>query len=134
MLALDHGEAIGFYRGDPLYHASLDASEYQALLMDLGFKLIEHSINDPAKGSRIFWLARKSITSPFGTNRTIRTRPLYGRYGPDMARIAQFGSDCPKQIIKQAQNANISPAETLIAWNSEESKPSENQPSNWRMS
>ena len=54
----DHGEAIAFYRGDPLYHASLDASEYQAALMDSGFKLIEHSINDPAKGGRIFWLSR----------------------------------------------------------------------------
>ena len=53
-----HGEAIGSYRGDPLYHASLDASEYQAILTDLGFELIEHSVNDPAKGGRIFWLAR----------------------------------------------------------------------------
>jgi SAM-dependent methyltransferase len=53
-----HGEAIGSYRGDPLYHASLDASEYKALLADSGFELIEHSIDDPAKGGRIFWLAR----------------------------------------------------------------------------
>jgi trans-aconitate methyltransferase len=53
-----HGEAVGSYRGDALYHASLDASEYEALLADLGFELIEHSINDPAKGGRIFWLAR----------------------------------------------------------------------------
>lgn len=52
------GEAIGSYRGDPLYHASLDASEYATLLTDSGFELIEHSINDPAKGGRIFWLAR----------------------------------------------------------------------------
>jgi trans-aconitate methyltransferase len=54
----DHGEAVGFYRGDPLYHASLDESEYQASLTGFGFELIEHSINDPAKGGRIFWLAR----------------------------------------------------------------------------
>ena len=53
-----HGEAVGSYRGDPLYHASLDASEYEALLADSGFELIEHSVNDPAKGGRIFWLAR----------------------------------------------------------------------------
>ena len=55
---VDHGEAVGSYRGDPLYHASLAASEYQALLADSGFELIEHSINDTAKGGRIFWLAR----------------------------------------------------------------------------
>ncbi len=53
-----HGEAMGSYRGDPLYHASLDASEYRALLADSGFELIEHSIDDPAKGGRTFWLAR----------------------------------------------------------------------------
>jgi hypothetical protein len=53
-----HGEAVGSYRGDPLYHASLDASEYEKLLADFGFERIEHSINDPAKGGRIFWLAR----------------------------------------------------------------------------
>jgi SAM-dependent methyltransferase len=52
------GEAIGAYRGDPLYHASLDPSEYEALLIGNGFELIEHAINDPAKGGRIFWLAR----------------------------------------------------------------------------
>jgi trans-aconitate methyltransferase len=55
-----HGEAVGSYRGDALYHASLDASEYEALLADRGFDLVEHSINDPAKGGRIFWLARAS--------------------------------------------------------------------------
>jgi len=53
-----HGEVIGSYRGDPLYHASLDAAEYEALLRSSGFELIEHSINDPIKGGRIFWLAR----------------------------------------------------------------------------
>jgi trans-aconitate methyltransferase len=53
-----YGEAVGSYRGDPLYHASLDASEYEALLSDLGFELIEHSINDPTKGGRFSWLAR----------------------------------------------------------------------------
>src|ERR1700761_7378563 len=36
------GEVIGSYRGDPLYHASLDASEYAALLTNSGFELIEH--------------------------------------------------------------------------------------------
>lgn len=50
-------EAVGSYRGDPLYHASLDPTEYEALLAGVGFQLIEHSINDPAKGGRIFWIA-----------------------------------------------------------------------------
>jgi trans-aconitate methyltransferase len=52
------GEATGAYRGDPLYHASLDRSEYEALLTDTGFELIEHAADDPAKGGRIVWIAR----------------------------------------------------------------------------
>jgi SAM-dependent methyltransferase len=52
------GEAIGSYRGDPLYHASLDTAEYQSLLAQFGFALIEHSINDPKVGGRIVWIAR----------------------------------------------------------------------------
>lgn len=56
---LAHGEAIGSYRGDPLYHASLGADEYARLLSETGFELVEHSINDPAKGGRIVWIARR---------------------------------------------------------------------------
>jgi SAM-dependent methyltransferase len=57
---LAHGEAIASYRGDPLYHASLDADEYARLLHVAGFELVEHSINDPAKGARTVWIARRS--------------------------------------------------------------------------
>lgn len=53
-----HGESVGRYRGDPLYHASLDADEYGALLTTAGFELIAHSIGDLATGGRISWLAR----------------------------------------------------------------------------
>lgn len=53
-----YGEAIGSYRADPLYHASLDPSGYATLLADSGFQLIEHSADDPVAGGRIFWLAR----------------------------------------------------------------------------
>jgi SAM-dependent methyltransferase len=56
----DRGEVVGSYRGDPLYHASLGPSEYEALLADHGFEFVEHSINDPARGGRIFWLARSA--------------------------------------------------------------------------
>lgn len=61
-----HGAALGSYRGDPLYHASLDPAEYDALLARFGFELIAHEIDDPAQGGRIFWLARArphSLTS-----------------------------------------------------------------------
>jgi SAM-dependent methyltransferase len=56
---LAHGEGIGSYRGDALYHASLSDAEYESLLEATGFELLEHSVGDPAKGGRIVWIARK---------------------------------------------------------------------------
>ena len=52
------GEAVGNYRGDPVYHASLDSNEYRELLARYDFELIEHSIEDPQAGGRTVWLAR----------------------------------------------------------------------------
>lgn len=53
-----HGEAIGQYRGEPLYHASLAASEYRVLIARFGFKVIRHVANDPSAGGRTVWLCR----------------------------------------------------------------------------
>lgn len=52
------GEAIGFYRGDPLYHASLDHAEYRQLLAGGDFNVIEQVTEDPQAGGRTAWLAR----------------------------------------------------------------------------
>jgi SAM-dependent methyltransferase len=52
------GEAIGNYRGDPLYHASLDQAEYRQLLAGCDFDVIEHVTEDPQAGGRTAWLAR----------------------------------------------------------------------------
>ncbi len=54
-----YGEAIGSYRGDPLYHASLDPTEYEDLLAASGFDLIAHAAEDPQAGGRTVWLARR---------------------------------------------------------------------------
>jgi hypothetical protein len=54
-----YGEAIGSYRGDPLYHASLDASEYVDLLRASGFGVVEHIVEDTKAGGRTVWLARR---------------------------------------------------------------------------
>jgi hypothetical protein len=53
-----YGEGIGCYRGDPLYHASLDAAEYQKLLTDAGFEVVVHVVEDRQAGGRTVWLAR----------------------------------------------------------------------------
>ena len=53
-----HGEAIGTYRGDPLYHASLDPAEYAALLGRIGFDVVAHIADDEQAGGRSAWLAR----------------------------------------------------------------------------
>jgi len=55
-----YGERIGSYRGDPLYHASLDPAEYGRLLAAFRFKLLDHIVEDPLAGGRTVWLARKS--------------------------------------------------------------------------
>jgi trans-aconitate methyltransferase len=52
------GEAIGSYRGEPLYHASLDAAEYERLLNEIGFQVVAHAVEDPKAGGRTVWLAR----------------------------------------------------------------------------
>jgi len=53
------GEAVGEYRGEPLYHASLAADEYRTLLADCGFELINHVVEDRRAGGRTVWLARR---------------------------------------------------------------------------
>src|SRR5262245_25625403 len=40
------GEALGEYRGDPLYHASLSSTEYEALTGRSGFDVVQHATND----------------------------------------------------------------------------------------
>jgi len=55
----EHGEAIGDLHGEPLFHASLDAQEYRALLAAAGFAAIRHVAQDAAAGGRTVWLARQ---------------------------------------------------------------------------
>jgi SAM-dependent methyltransferase len=53
-----HGEAIGTYKGEPLYHGSLDEAEYRSLLGINGFDVAGHVVEDPACGYHTVWLAR----------------------------------------------------------------------------
>lgn len=55
-----HGEAIGEWMGEPLYHASLDPQEYRALLAENGFNVVAHQVNDPHCGSATIWLAGRT--------------------------------------------------------------------------
>ena len=53
-----HGEAIGTYKGEPLYHESLDGTEYRLLLDQNGFDVESHVVEDPDCGHLTVWLAR----------------------------------------------------------------------------
>jgi hypothetical protein len=53
-----HGEAVGSYRGEPLYHASLASEEYRTLLQSTGFRVVAHVVEDPNCGSHTIWLAQ----------------------------------------------------------------------------
>ncbi|KAA0970351.1 methyltransferase domain-containing protein [Aureimonas fodinaquatilis] len=55
-----HGEAIGTFEGQPLYHSSLDSSEYRDLLQAYGFTVVDHVKEDPSCGGATVWLARKA--------------------------------------------------------------------------
>jgi len=53
-----HGEGVGEYRGDPLYHASLSPAEYEALTARFGFDVLQHVANDAQAGGRTVWLCQ----------------------------------------------------------------------------
>ena len=53
----DEGEAIGSFCGEPLYHASLNAAEYEELLGANGFMVREYRPEDPECGEHTVWLA-----------------------------------------------------------------------------
>lgn len=54
-----HGEAIGSFEGEPLYHASLDPAEYGALLGENGFAVVAHVVEDKDCGGHTVWLAQR---------------------------------------------------------------------------
>jgi len=58
----EEGSAIGDLEGDPLYHGSLDATEYRELLNRAGFEVVSHVASDPTCGHRTVWLARQRGT------------------------------------------------------------------------
>lgn len=55
-----HGEAIGLFEGEELYHASLAPEEYRERLEENGFEVVAHMAEDPACGGHTVWLARFS--------------------------------------------------------------------------
>ena len=57
------GVRVGEWQGEPLYHASLDPLEYDALLKANGFRLLERRLGDPDCGDASVWLAQMSPAS-----------------------------------------------------------------------
>ena len=53
-----HGEGIGEFHGDPLYHASLAPAEYRDLLAANGFVVVTERMEDPDCGGHSVWPAR----------------------------------------------------------------------------
>lgn len=54
----EQGEVLSEFAGEPLYHASLDSTEYRTLLHRSGFQVVGHVLRDPACGEHTIWLAR----------------------------------------------------------------------------
>lgn len=56
-----HGEAIGDFEGEPLFHASLAPDEYRSLLAAHRFDVVDHVPEDPSCGGHTVWLARQRL-------------------------------------------------------------------------
>jgi SAM-dependent methyltransferase len=54
-----HGEALGEWQGEPLYHASLSQEEYRALLDAAGFEVLSFRAGEPIVEGPFVWLARQ---------------------------------------------------------------------------
>ena len=54
----NEGVALGELYGEELYHASLDADEYRALIGNWGFSVLRHRTQDPDCGQHTVWLAQ----------------------------------------------------------------------------
>jgi SAM-dependent methyltransferase len=55
-----HDEAVGSFRGEPLYHASLAPDEYRSLLAANDFSVVAEKMEDPECGGHSVWLARRA--------------------------------------------------------------------------
>jgi SAM-dependent methyltransferase len=53
-----YSESIGRYRGELLYHSSLDEVEYISLLNNNGFEVVAHVADDPECDRHTIWVAR----------------------------------------------------------------------------
>lgn len=53
------GEDIGEWRGEPLYHASLDPADYRDILQDAGFSVEVRGPGDAEGVGGLVWLARR---------------------------------------------------------------------------
>ena len=51
---------VGSWRGERLYHASLDTDEYETLLETNGFSITDHKADDVSCGGATVWLARRA--------------------------------------------------------------------------
>ena len=56
----EHGEALGTFESEVLYHASLSREEYRALLAENGFAVVRTIANDPDCTGHTVWLARRT--------------------------------------------------------------------------
>ncbi|MFZ0688376.1 MAG: class I SAM-dependent methyltransferase [Acidobacteriaceae bacterium] len=54
-----HGEVLGEFEGEPLYHGSLDPAEYRAVLEENGFAVVAYVEADRSCGDHTIWLAQR---------------------------------------------------------------------------
>jgi hypothetical protein len=86
----EHGEAVGSYRGDPLYHASLASAEYVALANGSDFEVIDHVTHDMrAVDARCGFVKDPSGDGQNESSPLENGGPVLAAAKPDEKRLAQ---------------------------------------------
>ncbi|KAG1439007.1 hypothetical protein G6F57_019593 [Rhizopus arrhizus] len=90
------GEAIGTFEGKPLYHGSLDASEYRQLLAENGFSVVRHQQEDPAQGAAPTRYHDPALPAGVLPDPTVRNAPFLPASETGPHNDAVFPHACPR--------------------------------------
>lgn len=106
-----HGEAIGSFEGEPLYHASLDPGEYRDLLDRNGFDVVSHVAEDPDCGGHTIWLAKARELASYTASKSGPRRALASAEPSASAKPARScGESAEATGVLRPRETSVSPS------------------------
>jgi SAM-dependent methyltransferase len=119
----EHGEAVGSYRGDPLYHASLASAEYVALANGSHFEVIDHVTHDMrAVDARCGFVKDPSGDGQNESSPLENGGPVLAAAKPDEKRLAQ--ASCSAIALRTSGRSDIRLRWSMTFGNRDGSSPS----------